>query len=60
MIFVDLDNGLTYNGEQPYVHWFDDEQSTNLNYVKKLCFIIHLISLYSKRTYNPQKTSNNH
>lgn len=39
MIFVNLDNGLTYNGEKPYVHWFDDEQSTNLNYVKKLCFI---------------------
>lgn len=39
MIFVDLNNGLTYNGDKPYIHWFDDEQSTNLNYVKKICFL---------------------
>lgn len=37
--FVDLNNGAIYNGDAPYIHWFDDEQSTNLNYVKKLCVI---------------------
>ena len=37
--FVDLNNGAVYNGDAPYIHWFDDEQSINLNYVKKLCVI---------------------
>ena len=35
--FVDLNNGSVYNGDIPYIHWFDDDQSVNLNYVKKLC-----------------------
>lgn len=35
--FVDLNNGSVYNGSVPYIHWFDDDQSVNLNYVKKLC-----------------------
>jgi hypothetical protein len=39
MRFVDLNTGAIYNGDAPYIHWFDDEQSTNLNYVKKLCVI---------------------
>lgn len=39
MRFVDLNNGYTYNGDFPYIHWFDDNQSTNLVYTKKLCII---------------------
>jgi len=39
MRFVDLNNGYTYNGDYPYIHWFDDNQSTNLVYTKKLCII---------------------
>lgn len=35
--FVDLNNGSVYNGDIPYIHWFDDDQSVNLNYVEKLC-----------------------
>lgn len=39
MRFVDLNNGALYNGNYPYIHWFDDEQSTNLVYIKKLCVL---------------------
>lgn len=39
MRFVDLNTGAIYNGNAPYIHWFSDEQSTNLIYEKKLCFI---------------------
>ena len=39
MRFVDLNTGAIYNGDAPYIHWFDDEQSTNLVYLKKLCVI---------------------
>ena len=37
--FVNLNNGAVYNGDAPYIHWFDDEQSVNLNYIKRLCII---------------------
>lgn len=37
MRFVDLNNGSVYNGSSPYIHWFEENQSVNLNYVKKLC-----------------------
>lgn len=39
MKFVDLKTGNIYNGDIPYIHWFDDNQSTNLIYVKKLCVV---------------------
>lgn len=39
MRFVDLNSGSVYNGDAPYIHWFDDNQSTNLIYVKKLCVL---------------------
>ena len=39
MKFVDLNTGCVYNGNIPYIHWFDDKQSTSLIYIKKLCII---------------------
>lgn len=36
--FIDLHTGNTYNGIIPYVHYFDEQQSTNLYYVKQICF----------------------
>ena len=39
MKFVDLNTGCVYNGNIPYIHWFDDKQSTNLIYIKKLCIV---------------------
>ena len=36
--FIDLTTGNPYNGDIPYIHYFDDAQSVNLNYVKRLCF----------------------
>lgn len=39
MKFVDLNTGSVYNGDLPYIHWFDDKQSTNLVYIKKLCVV---------------------
>jgi hypothetical protein len=37
--FVNLKDGRVFNGESPYVFWFDGGQSVNLNYVRKICFI---------------------
>lgn len=39
MKFVDLKTGSIYNGDIPYIHWFEDNQSTNLIYFKKLCIV---------------------
>lgn len=39
MRFVDLNTGSIYNGDMPYIHWFEDNQSTNLIYSKKICVI---------------------
>ena len=35
--FIDTTTGNAFNGEPPYIFWFDDGQSVNLNYVKKIC-----------------------
>ena len=37
--FINIDNGRVYNGDKPYVHWFDGQQSIDLVYVQKLCVI---------------------
>lgn len=37
--FINLDNGYTYMGDQPYIHWFPGEQSTNIMYTMPLCFM---------------------
>ena len=36
--FIDVNTGNVYNGNTPYVHWFDGKQSIGLNYDKR--FII--------------------
>lgn len=36
--FIDANTGNVYNGNTPYVHWFDGKQSVGLNYDKR--FII--------------------
>ena len=49
--FIDLSNGNVFNGEQPYTFWFEEGQSVNFNYVRKICFVStkyeHTISLDS-------------
>ncbi len=37
--FIDIKTGNTYNGESPYVHYFDDQQSVNIFYVRQICFV---------------------
>ena len=37
--FIDIKTGNTYNGNKPYVHYFDDQQSVNMFYVKQICFV---------------------
>jgi hypothetical protein len=37
--FVNLEDGRIFNGDKPYVFWFENGQSVNLNYVLKICFI---------------------
>lgn len=39
MEFINLQTGLTYNGSQPYIHYFEGGRSINLNYEMKLCFL---------------------
>lgn len=37
--FVDINTGDVYNGDKPYVHWFDNEQSVGLNYSKTFLLV---------------------
>lgn len=37
--FIDLNTGNTFNGQQPYIFWFDGQQSTNIWYSQPICFI---------------------
>lgn len=37
--FVNLETGNTFDGSYPYVFWFSGEQSLNINYTERICFI---------------------
>lgn len=37
--FIDINTSNVFDGSQPYVFWFDEGQSVNLQYVKQICFI---------------------
>lgn len=37
--FVDINDGRLFNGDKPYVFWFENGQSVNLNYVRRICFV---------------------
>ena len=45
--FINLDNGYTYMGEQPYIHWFPGQQSTNIIYTMPLCFMSECEDIYA-------------
>lgn len=49
---VDLKTGNIYKGEAPYIHWFDDQQSVNMMYVKKVCLISDKMELSIKMEVN--------
>ena len=37
--FIDVNTGNVYNGNTPYVHWFEGKQSVGLNYDKQIVFL---------------------
>lgn len=37
--FINLKTGNIYNGDTPYIHWFEGEQSTGLIYCQPICII---------------------
>lgn len=43
--FIDLATGNVFDGSQPYVFWFEEEQSTNLLYIRKICILSNKSSI---------------
>lgn len=37
--FINLENGVTFDGNPPYEFWFEEGQSVNLIYVKRIAFL---------------------
>ena len=37
--FIDINSSNVFDGSRPYVFWFDEGQSVNIQYVKQICFI---------------------
>lgn len=37
--FINIDNNRVYNGDKPYVHWFEGQQSVDLLYTQRLCVL---------------------
>lgn len=52
MDFINLNTGKVYNGDQPYIHWFNGEHGTGLIYSQCFCFI------YSKQNATIKLQSN--
>lgn len=36
--FIDINTSNVFDGSKPYVFWFDEGQSVNLQYIKQICF----------------------
>ena len=39
--FVDINTGNVFNGEYPYIFWFEGEQGVDIFYSQPICFISH-------------------
>ena len=37
--FVNLETGNVFDGSAPYIFWVEGEQSTNIQYTQKICFV---------------------
>lgn len=37
--FIDIQTGNTFNGDIPYIHWFEGQFGVNLIYTKPICFL---------------------
>lgn len=37
--FIDINTGTVFDGSSPYTFWFDEGQSVNLNYIRKICCV---------------------
>lgn len=37
--FIDINSSNVFDGSQPYVFWFDEGQSVNIQYIKQICFV---------------------
>lgn len=46
--FIDINTGRTFNGNQPYIHWFDGQQSIGLIYNQNIYIISDKSSLNIK------------
>lgn len=55
--FVDETSGNIYDGQSPYIFWFDQGQSTNINYVKRICFVTASLKTYVRiKDWDQDKT----
>ena len=39
MEFIDIDNGILFDGQPPYIFWFPNQQSTNIIYTMRIMFL---------------------
>ena len=46
--FIDITTGNVYNGNMPYVHWFEGKQSIGLNYDKQFIILSNVSNLHIK------------
>ena len=37
--FIDIDSGRVFNGDKPFVHWFNGGQSVGLMHVERMCVL---------------------
>lgn len=44
--FIDITTGNVYNGDMPYVHWFEGKQSIGLNYDKQFIVLSDVSNLH--------------
>lgn len=51
--FIDINSSNVFNGTKPYVFWFDLGQSTNIQYIKQICFVSPKENVNVSITENP-------
>lgn len=37
--FININTGVIYDGSRPFIHFFENGQSVNINHIHKICFV---------------------
>ena len=51
--FINIDTNRVFNGDMPYIHWFEGQQSVDLIYTQRICVLSDIETIHVSVPENP-------